>query len=329
VGGSGRLWGMTTKGSLGTAVRYGYLGGAGAQPPVGNSGDAKWKLGTMTWGSMPGADPESTATQTPGQIWGQFGFGYRGHEGDPRDGAKVGRLAISAGRDLFAGAGWSWSYDAGVRLAEATAGRGDLLGANPDKDPSFHYRYGKGDELQQIVDEASGKVAGIETGAYGRITKRNGIPFSYDSAGRRTEDDRFDYKWNWRGELVEVTVKETWPDGQESPFAGHQVRYRYDAQGRLHSRSHYGPLEGQGGRLLQEKRVYVWEGQSLLVEAAYADEGELSMLWRKTYIPGPSGLDDAVQVKVDNEAAPGIAGSRLYTYLRDELGTVIGVVGEE
>jgi hypothetical protein len=172
-------------------------------------------------------------------------------------------------------------------------------------------------------------VAGIETGAYGRITKRNGIPFSYDSAGRRTEDDRFDYKWNWRGELVEVTVKETWPDGQESPFAGHQVRYRYDAQGRLHSRSHYGPLEGQGGRLLQEKRVYVWEGQSLLVEAAYADEGELSMLWRKTYIPGPSGLDDAVQVKVDNEAAPGIAGSRLYTYLRDELGTVIGVVGEE
>lgn len=319
--GSGRLWGMTTKGNLGTAVRFGYLGGDGAQPP---SGGADWKLGTMTWGSMPGADPVNSATSPPDEIWGRFGFGYRGNQGDPRDGAKIGRQAIGVGEDLFAGLGWSWGYDAGVRLNEAKAGRGSLTGEA--KGPAFRYECGQGDELHQIVDETSGKVTGIVTGAYGRIVSRNGAAFSYDQNGRRTEDDRFSYLWNWRGELIEVTVKEGWG----SAFEGHLVRYEYDALGRLFARNHLSPpAEADGVRNLLERRVYVWEGQSLLVEAGFADQDETQMLWRKTYVPGPSGLDDAVQVKVDNLSAPGIAGTRLYTYLRDELGTVIGVVGEE
>ena len=47
-------------------------------------------------------------------------------------------------------------------------------------------------------------------------------------------------------------------------------------------------------------------------------------------MPGASGLDDAVQVAVEVVDLPGspYAGSRLYTYLRDELGTVVGVVAE-
>jgi len=185
---------------------------------------------------MPGVDPEFTATQAPTQVWGRFGFGYRGHEGDPRDGAKVGRLAMNVGNDLIASIGWSWNYDAGVRLSEATPGRGELLGTPDAEDPGFRYQYGKGDELQRIVDEAAGKTTGIETGAYGRIVRRDGRPFLYDNTGRLTEDDGFLCTWNWRGELVEVMVKASWPEGQESPFAGHECSTN-DAQGRLNSRN--------------------------------------------------------------------------------------------
>ena len=56
------------------------------------------------------------------------------------------------------------------------------------------------------------------------------------------------------------------------------------------------------------------------------------MRWRKTYVPGPTGLDDAVQVVVqifDDPMSPFAGTTRTYTYLRDELGTVMGLVAEE
>ncbi|MCP4590406.1 MAG: hypothetical protein GY842_06670, partial [bacterium] len=147
-------------------------------------------------------------------------------------------------------------------------------------------------------------------------------------------DDRFLYRWNWRGELATVTVKESWPDAKVSPFAGHQIRYEYDALGRLLFRGHLGPLpEGETDDALRpfiEKRAFVWEGSGLLAEVAYGDAAETQIRWRKTYVTGASGLDDAVQVAVEVVDLPGspYAGSRLYTYLRDELGTVVGVVAE-
>lgn len=327
--GGGHLYGMSTKGTLGTSLRLGYLGGEGPQLPGGAvSSDSKWKLGTLTWGAG-----GTSATEVPTTTWGQFGFGYRGSEGDPRDGAKIGREVMAGqGFDLFAGQGWSWDYDAGVRLSAAWSGRGDLQGGEPEGQDGFRYEYGKGDELERVVDESAGTVANTETGAYGRIVSRGGAPFTYDQSGRRAEDDRFVYLWNWRSELMQVTVKESWSNGEATPFAGHQVRYAYDAMGRLHARSHFGALpEGvtdQDQRPLVEKRVFVWEGQSLLAEAGYGDVAETQLRWRKTYVPGPGGLDDAVQVVVENLAFPA-QGKKLYTYLRDELGTVLGVVSEE
>ncbi|HSF39574.1 MAG TPA: Ig-like domain-containing protein [Thermoanaerobaculia bacterium] len=336
-GGAGRLYAINTKGLLGTAARYGYIDGAGPQLP-GDTDDpsAQWKLGTVTWGG--GASTGATAA--PEKIWGQFGFGWRGHEGTPEDGAKLGRKVLrpgSATADLFAGLGWSYGYDAGVRLSFASAGSGDLEGQEPPPGSgaeTFRFGYGEGDELERIVRESTGQIAGFETGDYGRILSRNGAPFTYDGVGRRLDDDRFVYRWDWRGQLVSATVKDTWPDSDEdgasdvTPFAGHQVRYEYDAAGRLTHRWHYGKLpEGttdDAQRPFIEKRVFVWEGSSLAAEAAYNHDEALR--WRKTYVPGPSGLDDAVQVIVEDAAS---ATARTYTLLRDELGTVLGLVAED
>jgi len=337
-GGADRLYGITTKGALQTAARFGYHGGAGPQilGPEADQG-AAWKLGTLTWGAG-----STSPTAAPQISWGAFGYGWRGNEGTPSDGAKLGRqvLAHSSGApDLFAGLGWSWEYDGGVRLSSAAAGPGDLKGQIPPPGTgaeTFRFGYGEGDELNRIVRESTGQIASMETGKYGRITARNGAPFTYDGVGRRLEDDRFTYRWDWRGQLVAVNVKDTWPDsdgdGQPdvTPWAGHQVRYDYDAAGRLTHRWLYGKLP-QGStddaqRPFIEKRVFVWEGSGLAAEAAYGNAEETIFRWRKTYVPGPTGLDDAAQVVVEDT----ISGTtRTYTFLRDEQGTVMGLVAED
>ena len=325
-GGASRLYGCNTKTGLGTASRYGYIEGAGPQAQGDQPPSSKWKLGTLTWGAG-----DSGATIAPTTTWGQFAFGWRGADGDPRDGAKIGRQVKTGldagGLDVFAGMGWAWKYDAGVRLSEAYPGRGDLEGRNLTGGDGFVYDYGEGDELDRIVDQAAGRIADVETGAYGRILNRDGVDFAYDAMGRRTQDDRYDYRWNWRSELVEVTVKSSWPNGEESPYAGHQVQYAYDAKGRMTRRFHWGAIpDGGGERSFIERRDYVWEHQGLVSEVGFGDPDGTTMRWRKTYVPGPSGLDDAPQVMVENVA---FGGKALYTYLRDELGTVIGMVAEE
>ena len=78
----------------------------------------------------------------------------------------------------------------------------------------------------------------------------------------------------------------------------------------------------------RKQRRHRLAARSLLAEAGYGDEAESQLRWRKTYVPGPGGLDDAVQVVVENTAFPG-QGKKLYTFLRDELGTVLGVVAED
>ncbi|HKH43760.1 MAG TPA: Ig-like domain-containing protein [Thermoanaerobaculia bacterium] len=337
-GGAGRIYGVTTKGALRTAARYGYHGGAGQQVP-GYSPDAasKWELGTLIWGSAGSASPTS-APQTP---WAAFGFGWRGNEGTPSDGAKLGRQVLQltgASADLFSGMGWAYGYDGGVRLSFAAAGEGDLKGQPPagsDAD-TFRFDYGTGDELARIVREATGQISELQTGDYGRIVSREGAPFTYDGVGRRLEDDRFVYRWDWRGQLASVTVKDTWPDAdgdgqpEVTPWARHQVRYDYDAAGRMTHRWLSGKLpEGStddAQRPFIEKRVFVWERDGLAAEAAYGNAEETIFRWRKTYVPGPGGLDDAVQVVVEDAAAGTV---RTYTLLRDEMGTVTGLVAED
>jgi RHS repeat-associated protein len=332
-GGGDRLYAMDTKGGLGTASRWGWHEGGGPQLPNAPAGEAsRWKLATLEWGAASGG---SSPTASPTVSWGRFGYGWRGHEGEAADGAKLGRqvLGTTSGIDVAASLGWSWSYDAGVRLASAESGRGSVAGGASADGEAWRYGYGEGDELERIVREGAGRVAELETGIYGRILSRDGVAFAHDGAGRRTLDDRFRYRWNWRGELVEVEVLEEWPGGEVTPWAGHLVEYRYDASGRMSERWHWGQIpEGGGDRPFIERRVFVWEQARLAAEAAYGLGGEETLRWRRTYVPGPAGLDDAPQVVVEIRAIPGnpYAGTtRTYTYLRDELGTVIGLVAED
>ncbi|MCP4654189.1 MAG: hypothetical protein GY856_02100, partial [bacterium] len=123
-GGTGRLYGSDSKGPLGTAVRYGYIGGRGAQPPGTEPGTptSKWRLGTVTWGST--VDSVAGVTEPPGTVWGQFAFGWRGNDGDPRDGVKQGRIAVAGlaggvcSAKMSSGGLWAWKRPL-ARRAEA------------------------------------------------------------------------------------------------------------------------------------------------------------------------------------------------------------------
>ncbi len=349
-GGASRLYAMTTKGALGTGMRLGYHQGAGPQipgqsPGVAPEASSAWKLGRLSWGAVGSAGP----TAAPAVPWGDFGYGWRGDEGAPSDGAKVGRqvLGTAAGEaGVLAGLGWSWGYDAGVRLGEAVPGPGSLTGTptetggapDPEAADRFTFGYGAGDELQERVREATGAVDRFTLGDYGRIAARDGAAFGYDPVGRRLEDDRFVYRWDWRGQLVSVEVKASWPDADGdgepdvSPYAGQKVSYVYDARGRLERRLHEGVAAADGTRPFIEERRYVWEEDRLAAESAYgpSDTGE-NLRWRRTYVPGPSGLDDPTQVvmEVFQPGSPYSGEARTYTYLHDELGTIVGLVAED
>jgi RHS repeat-associated protein len=328
-GGADRLYGVTTKSDLHTAVRYSYYGQPNSELPVGAPDPgATWKLASMTYGS--GEGKLTSSSLAPERTWGSFGFGWRGTEGDHLDGAKVGRVVANDTAGLLTGTGWSWGLDTALRLQTAFAGMGsyehaDELGSSE----TFRYGYGEGDQLESIVRESRGQRSGFEHGANGRITSRDGYPFGYDAVGRRTEDDRYTYRWDWRSRLYEVTVKEEWPDGEGGTitptYAGHTISYDYDAAGRLLSRVH---SDADGA--IFEKRVFIWEGNTLLSEAAYKDTSETELRWRKTYMPGTSGLDDQVQVVVETFPSDPAEEpqNRVYSYIRDELGTVLAVLEE-
>ncbi|HET9768629.1 MAG TPA: RHS repeat-associated core domain-containing protein [Thermoanaerobaculia bacterium] len=69
-----------------------------------------------------------------------------------------------------------------------------------------------------------------------------------------------------------------------------------------------------------------------MAETAFGNAEETMLRWRKTLVPGPSGLDDAVQMVLDIGDQPGNPFSnskRTYTPLRDELSTVIGIIAED
>ena len=81
---------------------------------------------------------------------------------------------------------------------------------------------------------------------------------------------------------------------------------------------------GDAGRPFMAKRLFVWDGARLAAEIglSYADQ----QIWRRHYLPGPSGLDDAPQVRVETGLQSASPADTTYAFLRDELGTVIGLM---
>jgi RHS repeat-associated protein len=326
--GGDRVYSINARGAVGISTRFGYIGGAGPQSAgVTPSPDTQWQLGAITFGVAGATAP----TDLPEQAWGQLGLGYRSG-----DAIKIGRAVVSAQPSagwvggLLTGMGWSWQPDGGLRLQRADAGQGRLDGsAFASALARFRYSYGKADQLERIVEETTGAVAELEWSPEGRITARSAVPFAYDASGRRTEDDRFTYTWDWRGRLAQVDVKTGHASPTDNPNAGQRVTYAYDAMGRLLARTELGAIP-QGGsdaeRPFVAKREYLWEGSRLAAETGLNFQDQA--IWRITYLPGP-GLDDAVQVRFDTfdpagSTAP--ATSRTFTTLRDELGSVLALV---
>ncbi len=299
--GGGRLYGVETAGGVTTHLIY--SGQPGVTAPPGAS-DSPWRLAGLSWGAG-------------GATWGTLGYAYRGTADLPGDGAKLGRSATG---DLAASLDWSWQLDAASRLIGASSGVGS----------DFRQGYGEADQLVTLARDDTGDSAELGSGPSGRLTERDGVTFGYDASGRRTSDDRASYRWDWRGRLAEVTIS---PDAG-SPFAGHQIQYLYDGVGRLRARVHLGPDDGSGSRPFIEYRSFLWEGNALLEEEGWGSNdgtwddpaSDLFPRWRRTYVPGP-GLDDAPAVRVEifePEDTP--YPDATYAFLRDELGTVVGVV---
>jgi RHS repeat-associated protein len=359
--GEDRLLGVTSNGPLGAAHRFGYVGG-----PGGPAGAAKWKLGTLTIGTAGGSDPFADAGLPLGDAggkgskpWGQFAYGYV--TGASGDGTKLGRQVTGTGLpigSILAGQGWAYGIDPSKRLKGAFAGPGDVRGIDAGGAAAaiaaferFTYDYGAADQLNSQTREVAVKTVAYETGGEGRPDSRKAdagpkLAFSYDGAKRRTADDRFTYEWHWHGKLASAVVKPCWPieNGESQdpgcpagytrpPYADQKIAYEYDTLGRLLTRTHLGVLPSgetdDSKRPFIEVRAYLWDDKVLLAETAYADLLETQIRWRKSFIPGAS-LDDHVQLRVETYDPSGrsVATDRLYSYLRDEQNTVLGLADE-
>ncbi|HEY3351090.1 MAG TPA: RHS repeat-associated core domain-containing protein [Thermoanaerobaculia bacterium] len=273
------------------------------------------------------------------------------------DGTKLGRRVTGVGlAGLLAGSllsnlGYAYGLDAAKRLTTAYAGPGSVTGADAAAAIAaferFKYEYGSADQLQKETREVEGSSVGYETGGDGRPDSRqlDAGPrsfFLYDVLKRRTSDDRFTFTWHYDGRIATAVVKDCWPiehgesqgpacaAGFTRPAsANHKLVFSYDALSRLLTRTHLGEIPSGGGendRPFVETREYLFDGNTLLAEAAKAKDGAIR--WRKTYVPG-ADLHDHVQVRVETyDAAQSLVSDRLYAYIRDEQGTVLALADE-
>ncbi|MGV8039607.1 MAG: RHS repeat-associated core domain-containing protein [Thermoanaerobaculaceae bacterium] len=75
------------------------------------------------------------------------------------------------------------------------------------------------------------------------------------------------------------------------------------------------------------ERPGVWDGDTLVAETGLNFQDAIT--WRRQHLPGPSGLDDAPLVRVEaNLQGGGSPDPHLYAVVRDELGSVIGVLDQ-
>ena len=101
-GGQGRLYGVTTRGPLGTAARYGYIGGAGPQPPSGTP-DARWQLGTLVPGRCTRRRPGRHRDERAAHHLGRLRLRLARPPGRSPRRRKIGRQVQPTDVGLFAG----------------------------------------------------------------------------------------------------------------------------------------------------------------------------------------------------------------------------------
>jgi RHS repeat-associated protein len=253
--------------------------------------------------SGPGSRLGALGLSIAGAPLGSVSFGW-----DAASNLKSTRINTAGGLDLdvFGGSDWAWRHRDGARLRDASSSIGD-----------FRFDYGVGDGLKFV--DRDGDLARFQAaGAQGRplsFTNDDGDEsLGHDALGRRIEDGRHRYTWSWRGELVRVEVVDP-----ESDLLGHAVDYRYTAAGSLARRTHVNP-EGD----FVDGQLFVWNGQELIAQLGVNHQDDI--LWTAEYVPGPVGLDDSPLVRVTENPGSGQASVRDLHLLRDEMGSVIGIV---
>jgi RHS repeat-associated protein len=287
-GGEARLWSVDTNGGLGIGHDFEYL-----------QTGARLSMLTFTAGEQPN-----------GSLIYQWNPAT-GLKDFRRPGGAPGSVSV-----VDAGQGWDWIHDDAFRLRTAIS--------EIQNERTWTYGYGRADELLSISDTVNGFDTYVP-GPEGRIKERtrgeDTVSFKHDAEGRRIEDDRFKYLYTWRGHLVQVDVKADAP-----AHAGERVVYTYEATGRLLKRTHYSAVP-EGGtdddRSFISARRFIWDGETLAAEAGLNHQGEV--IWRKQYVPGPTGLDDAPQVRIETGLNGGTPTEALYAFVRDEMGSVIAV----
>ena len=240
---------------------------------------------------------------------------------DVGTGFKTWRLtSTNAGsQTLLSRQGWEWTPQGG----------GKLSGARSDAGGAWSHDYGTADELRALLEAGEG-VSTFVPGVDGRTRSRTWPDgtvedVGFDAEGRRIEDGRFRYTWDWRGRLVQVDVTDP-----ASPEQVKRVSYGYDALGRMTTRTHCVPAAGTAGctatgTTIIDKQAFLWDGDTLLAEVGLSN-GE--PIWRRQYLPGPAGLDDQEQVRVEPDLKGNPLETKVYTYVRDELGSVMALVEE-
>ncbi len=130
-------------------------------------------------------------------------------------------------------------------------------------DEIFHAlrTYGPADEFTQIVDTNAGTSELPTSGPEGRLEKKGTTTYTYDLEGRRIENARFLYTWDFRSRLVRA-------ESRQAATQGEVVDYAYDALGRLLTRTHRGALPSgsldETKRPFKAQRGYLWDGDTLL-----------------------------------------------------------------
>jgi RHS repeat-associated protein len=283
ISGFGMTWGWAGVGRLNTVASLGPA--------------------SLTHGfTYPGSSPVRLNSLALGTSSSPTAFGSFSYDWEFDSDFKKGRRAIVGAQRFVSGLGWSWTRDEARRLASASATSGD-----------WSYHYGPADEFTQIVDSNAGTSDLPTSGPEGRLEKKGTTAYAYDAEGRRLEDARFLYTWDFRSRLVRAESK--LPDTQ-----GEVVDYAYDALGRLLTRTHRGALPSgttdEARRPFKAQRGYLWDGDTLLAETSYNFDG--GIVSRKDHVPGP-GPDQTYQIKTDG---------RTFSLFKDEQGNPVGLLEE-
>lgn len=185
---------------------------------------------------------------------------------------------ISESRAHEGGSADSYEYDSMYRLRHIGYGLPNPA-ADPDRSTGYQYD-GVGNRVVQDDDSVITRYTSNNLNQYTEVA---GVEQLYDANGNRISDGRFSYIYDFKNRLIEV---------RESGSDNLVANYRYHADGRRYSKT----LGDESGALFHYAGWQVVE------------ERNLAETTTATYVYGPVGLDDPIEM-TRSAAHPAGAGS--------------------